>query len=138
MSEHPSSTPSLDSDTVHGLVRRVQLSRRKGYRMPPNTVKVARPTKWGNPFRFQYWQRAAGYDEARAKQIVAEQFRECLVLGHVPTNPDYADAIDRMRRDIAELRGKNLACFCRPGEPCHADALIELANADAQTSSKAR
>ena len=29
---------------------RVQLSRRPGWRMPPNTVKVARPSAWGNPF----------------------------------------------------------------------------------------
>jgi hypothetical protein len=29
---------------------------------------------------------------------------------------------------LPELRGKNLACFCKPGEPCHADILIELAN----------
>lgn len=33
------------------MPERVQLSRRKGWRMPPNTVKVARPTRWGNPVR---------------------------------------------------------------------------------------
>ena len=30
---------------------RIQLSRRKGWRMPPNTVKVDRTTKWGNFYR---------------------------------------------------------------------------------------
>jgi hypothetical protein len=30
---------------------RVQLSRKKGYRKPENTVVVARPSLWGNPFR---------------------------------------------------------------------------------------
>lgn len=30
---------------------RVQLRRTKGWRMPDNTVSVARPTKWGNPER---------------------------------------------------------------------------------------
>jgi hypothetical protein len=30
---------------------------------------------------------------------------------------------------IHELRGKNLACWCRPGATCHADVLLELANA---------
>lgn len=30
---------------------RVQLRRTKGWRMPDNTVNVARPGKWGNPFR---------------------------------------------------------------------------------------
>jgi integrase len=29
---------------------RIQLSRKKSWRMPPNTVKVDRSTKWGNPF----------------------------------------------------------------------------------------
>jgi len=28
----------------------------------------------------------------------------------------------------AELRGKNLACWCPIGEPCHADVLLEIAN----------
>jgi len=32
-------------------------------------------------------------------------------------------------RIAAELRGKNLACWCRIGEPCHADVLLSLANA---------
>ena len=27
-----------------------------------------------------------------------------------------------------ELRGKNLACWCKPGTPCHADVLLALAN----------
>src|SRR5690606_3378888 len=35
---------------VIAMVERVQLRRSKGWRMPPNTVKVDRTTKWGNPF----------------------------------------------------------------------------------------
>lgn len=30
---------------------RIQLRRSKGWRMPPNTISVARPGRWGNPFR---------------------------------------------------------------------------------------
>lgn len=30
---------------------RVQLRRLKGWRMPENTVKVCRPSKWGNPWK---------------------------------------------------------------------------------------
>jgi hypothetical protein len=30
--------------------------------------------------------------------------------------------------DPSELRGKNLACWCKPDQPCHADVLLELAN----------
>ena len=31
--------------------RRVQLRRSKGWTMPPDTVKVDRTTRWGNPGR---------------------------------------------------------------------------------------
>jgi hypothetical protein len=30
--------------------------------------------------------------------------------------------------DLSSLRGKNLACWCRAGTPCHADVLLEVAN----------
>lgn len=30
--------------------------------------------------------------------------------------------------DIGELAGHDLACWCKPGQPCHADVLLELAN----------
>lgn len=30
-----------------------------------------------------------------------------------------------------ELAGRDLACWCKPGDPCHADVLLEVANAAA-------
>jgi hypothetical protein len=30
----------------------------------------------------------------------------------------------------AELAGKDLACWCRPTDPCHADVLLEIANGE--------
>jgi hypothetical protein len=35
--------------------------------------------------------------------------------------------IDDVKR---ELKGKNLACFCRLDQPCHADVLLGIANRD--------
>lgn len=32
------------------------------------------------------------------------------------------------KKDIESLRGKNLACWCKEGEPCHALILLEIAN----------
>ena len=32
------------------MPKRIQLSRKKGWRMPPDTEIVDRSTKWGNPF----------------------------------------------------------------------------------------
>ena len=39
---------------------RVQLSRKKGWKMPANTVKVCRPGKWGNPWRVGDWSATLG------------------------------------------------------------------------------
>jgi hypothetical protein len=36
----------------------------------------------------------------------------------------------KLLQRLPELRGKNLACWCKPGEPCHGHVLLELANAD--------
>ncbi|MFZ5773087.1 MAG: DUF4326 domain-containing protein, partial [Thermodesulfobacteriota bacterium] len=30
--------------------------------------------------------------------------------------------------NLDDLRGKDLACWCKDGEPCHADVLLEMAN----------
>ena len=37
---------------------RIQRKRTKGWRMPPNTVYVGRPTIWGNPFHVYEGDRA--------------------------------------------------------------------------------
>jgi hypothetical protein len=37
--------------------------------------------------------------------------------------------IDSGALDINELHGKSLACWCRLDGPCHADVLLERANA---------
>ena len=42
---------------------------------------------------------------------------------------DQAAIKDRILDRLPELRGKDLACWCKPGAPCHADVLLELANA---------
>lgn len=40
----------------------------------------------------------------------------------------YLDEKDSLARDIVELEGKDLVCWCAP-KPCHADVLLEIANA---------
>lgn len=108
-------------------LRRVQLSRARGWRMPPNTVKVDRTTKWGNPFIvgaqgnaaqcvYHYGLLLCGY--------------HCLSTGIEcgrRQNVAYA-AIKAQMPGWKALRGKNLACWCRIGEPCHADLILMVAN----------
>ncbi|WP_088348935.1 MULTISPECIES: DUF4326 domain-containing protein [Rhodomicrobium] len=101
---------------------RIQLRRAKGWRMPENTVKVDRATRWGNPF-------IVGQDGSRAECV--ELYRALLAGQTCPTckTPvaQQRAARDHVFSHIAELRGKNLACWCPLDGPCHGDVLLELA-----------
>ena len=93
-----------------GKPRRLKLSRQKGARLPQGAVVVARPTKWGNPYR---------PDKLTRAEAVAN-YRRDLLAGKLKVS--VADA----RRELA---GHDLACWCSLDGPCHADVLIEIANA---------
>ncbi len=99
--------------------QRIQRSRAKGWRMPPGAVYVGRPSKWGNPF-------VVGKDSifGFVKDAGAALG---FYLGWLATHPDGQRIVEDARR---ELRGKSLACWCRPGCPCHADVLLRLSNGD--------
>lgn len=107
------------------LPKRIQLRRVNGWRMPENAVKVDRSTKWGNPF-------IIGEDGDRAECV--KLFRGLLRDGAAPGGRlgDYARRLDHrayILRNIDQLRGLDLACWCPLDQPCHADVLLELANA---------
>lgn len=118
---------------------RIQLSRRKGFDLQAHSravnglpaVVVARPSRWGNPITKRdfddvqdilfasgakplsgTWQRYA------VKWFDAWIGGETLGMGTPPS----------VESITADLSGKNLACWCRPGQPCHADVLLVLAN----------
>ena len=92
--------------------RRIQRQRTRGWRMPPNTVYVGRPSKWGDPYE----------DSSDSRRGALEAYCWWLLvtpLGH--------RLLDEARR---ELRGKNLACWCPLDVECHADVLLAWANDD--------
>lgn len=103
------------------MPERVQLSRRKGWRLPPNTISVARPTRWGNPFRVgdtkHFGPAFSGRDE-----LIEDADHACRLYRNWLFNLRSSEEL------VAPLRGKNLACWCKIGDPCHADVLLELAN----------
>lgn len=101
---------------------RIQLSRKKGFRLPPNTVIVARPSIFGNPYRVQDVIRFydGKIDVMEATQSCVDAFKAWL---------DGSAQGGEMKVIIrAKLRGHNLACWCKPGTPCHADVLLKIAN----------
>jgi hypothetical protein len=87
-------------------VKRIQRKRSKGWKMPPNTVYVGRPTRWGNPYKI-------GVDGSR-EEVIAK-YREWLKK-KLEEKPAFLDP----------LKGKDLACWCPPNKPCHADVIIEF------------
>lgn len=99
--------------------------------MPPNTVVVSRPTKWGNPFDWRETRDEYGCTEWEAKVTAAMIYRDWLTM----TEPERFPPELRSRRvailaSLSDLRGKPLACWCaiEPRAPCHADVLLELSN----------
>lgn len=97
---------------------RLRLSRAPGFNLQALSraanglpaVSVARPGQFGNPFR-------VGSPDVPDSAAAVEKFR--TFVGSSNTYRLYAEQV---------LRGKNLACWCKEGEPCHADVLLEIAN----------
>ncbi len=96
---------------------RVRLSRQRGWRMPPFTVKVDRSSPFGNPY---HGGREAGGESGVDLEMLAKLFRNYL-----HREGEGAALLERARR---ELRGWNLACWCPLGGACHADILLDLVN----------
>lgn len=129
--------------------RRIQLSRHKGWRLPSNTVKVDRTTRFGNPFKVLpgdngTWEVTEGRRQwpGRASKIEAQElsislFRE-EIAGTASNSADRAVLYPSTSEIIEALRGRNLACWCGLGSPCHADVLLEIANGSAADEVKDR
>lgn len=99
--------------------------------MPAGAVYVGRPTKWGNPFKVGR-DGDVGYCLQLYRQLAAGQL--CLSLGPVSLLTQRR-ARAAMEQAIDELRGKDLACFCRLDAPCHADVLLDIANREPEPKS---
>lgn len=121
------------------MPRRLTLSRQKGFRLPEGAVSVTRPGFWGNPFRVVHradldaaspwlcqWPGSPGGWHFKTQQGAAAKAVEAMRL-----MIEQLRSGEEMRLRLKELRGRDLACWCKPGEHCHADMLIELANGEA-------
>ncbi len=97
-------TPKPKLNLVPIEVRRIQ--HKRGHKLPPNTKLVARPSRWGNPYK------------------VGEHFDS---LGEVLFA--YEIWLDnKIHKDstfLDPLRGFNLACYCPLDQYCHVDILLE-------------
>jgi hypothetical protein len=95
---------------------RVQLKRTKGWKMPENTVKIDRTTRWGNPFT-----------PAACGSVAAAVANHAAWMKGALAAPDGAvpPSVEEIR---GALRGRHLACWCALDGPCHADLMLKIAN----------
>lgn len=131
------------------MPERIQRRRTKGWRAPEGAVYVGRGSKYGNPFRIgslvmepgPYNSPASPYDGF----LEPGTYRWTGMGGPydyvVRPVKDRADAVALFRAYIdfhddtwppdvirEELGGRDLMCWCPPGEPCHVDHLLKVAN----------
>jgi hypothetical protein len=130
------------------MAERIQRKRSKGWKSPPNTVYVGRPTVWGNPFYVRTtlyqdkWQ-VRHYEELLAEfPTKREAQAEAVRLFEKWFNTDIADIGTELHNfrnrygwkgfslacAVNMLSGKNLSCWCGLDESCHAEVILRLAN----------
>jgi hypothetical protein len=82
-------------------------------RVPDGAVYVGRQapglkrSRFANPFAIK------GRDRAEALRLYRE---------HLAAHPELASAAR------SELAGRDVACWCKPSDPCHADILLAIAS----------
>jgi Domain of unknown function (DUF4326) len=89
--------------------------------MPPNTVKVDRTTRWGNPCREGMYRGYTRADAVKDFRLWINRDLSVITFDNAFGKPPTREEIRR------ELRGKNLACWCALDAPCHADILLKIA-----------
>ncbi|MGD9560880.1 MAG: DUF4326 domain-containing protein [Pyrinomonadaceae bacterium] len=77
-------------------------------------VYIGRPSKWGNPFTHVSDRKTKAAFIVSSREEAIRRFEEYL----------YSSGLIN---DIEELRGKILACWCKP-QSCHGDVLARLLN----------
>jgi Domain of unknown function (DUF4326) len=109
------------------MAERIQLRRTKGWRKPEGAIVVARPSRWGNPYRIGDVVHR-GPDYAGRDEIVRDAAHAVSLYRRWLFHRDRCEGL------VPELEGHDLACWCplEDGDgnrvPCHADVLLELAN----------
>jgi len=115
---------------------RIQRRRARGWRMPPHSKYVGRPSRWGNPFegedavsRFRFYLQLA-VRVANGKRLPPGDCPDPKILyyGNDPIAVEVWGRFVWMAHNLAMITGRQLACWCELDERCHGDVLVELAN----------
>lgn len=120
------------------MPERIRLQRTAGWRKPEGAVSVARPSVWGNPISLSdVGEQYPSLDDRQIATLVVGDFEVLAERGHLSfPNWRFADGrrgpVAWTYPPVSEIRshlaGRDLACWCPAGRPCHADVLLRIAN----------
>lgn len=119
---------------------RLRLSREKGFNLQAVSqatnglpaVNCARPSKWGNPWTItreapNSWR--VHSPQVPGAPVVPGRLQDTELEARIVAVGRYeAWVTSKYKVPFSELRGKNLACHCKPTDICHVDILLRLAN----------
>lgn len=75
-------------------------------------IYIGRPSKWGNPFARK---------NSKFPTYIVNSVIEAVGCYAIWAPTQFS------LNELEELRGKRLACWCKPGQPCHGQVLVALA-----------
>lgn len=81
----------------------------------PYDVYIGRPSKWGNPYTHKKDSTTLAKFVVSSREEAIESYRIWITEGDGR----------HLLKDLGELKGKTLGCFCAPKQ-CHGDILINL------------
>jgi hypothetical protein len=119
-----------------GIPIRIQRKRTAGWKMPANTIAVTRPGEFGNPFVVGGWYKI-GDGQPGFSWLRCLDEKTAMTTGYIKMHSvqDCIEAYKKLMTNYplsenrkSKLKGKNLACWCKEGEPCHADILLQIVN----------
>lgn len=124
------------------LPHRIQRRRTRGWKNPPHTKYVGRPSNFGNPFVVgKKFQNLAIYIAITNKILPPDEIRAWYDKGGllIETPRQAVEWYEKylawcMKTDalfkwkVERLRGWNLSCFCPLDQVCHVDVLLRVAN----------
>ena len=115
---------SLDaiSPEAAPLRRPQRVQRTLGTKANSDVIDVGPGTKGANPIKKQDVDALISSEPDIAAAVQARGWKAGAVIL-------YRDHLLEANLDPTELQGKDLSCTCKLTDPCHADLLIELANA---------
>lgn len=94
----------------------VNKCRRVHHRKEPFDIMGDRSTKWGSPFSYKKNSKASFKVNTRKESI--DCHKEWILHGEG----------QYLLKDLHELKGKVIGCWCNKNQTCHLDIIVELVN----------